>query len=73
MAECQYNKLKGKMLTSLYSILNKTKKKQESNTISNKIKWDRRSSLVAHWLLVPGDYGSNPCGREKCSCFVFES
>ena len=29
------------------------------------------SSLVAHWLLVPGDHGSNPSGGEKCALFRF--
>ena len=31
----------------------------------------KHSSLVAHWLLVPGDHGSNPSGGEKCSYFIF--
>ena len=32
-----------------------------------------RSSLVAHWLVVPGDQASNPSGGEKFSFLVFES
>ena len=29
--------------------------------------------MVTHWLLVPGDCGSNSGGGEKLTSFVFES
>ena len=32
----------------------------------------QRSFLVAHWLTIPGDLGSNPSGGEKISSFIFE-
>ena len=32
-----------------------------------------KSSLVAHWLLVTGDHGSNHNGVEHFSSFIFES
>ena len=28
--------------------------------------------LVAHWLLAPGDHGSNLKGEEKIASFIFE-
>ena len=31
-----------------------------------------RSSLVTHWLLIPGDLVSNPGGEKNISSFVFE-
>ena len=32
----------------------------------------QRSSVVAHWLLVPGDPGLNAREGEKISSFIFE-
>ena len=29
--------------------------------------------LVAHWLWVPGDHGSNPCGGEKIPLWILSS
>ena len=36
------------------------------------VKWSQCCSLVAHWLSVIGDCGSNPGEGEKFCCFVFE-
>ena len=33
--------------------------------------WSQCSSLIAHWLSVPGDHGSNPCGGEEFFLFRF--
>ena len=37
-----------------------------------KAKWGQRSSLVAHWLSVPGDHVSYPGEEKKISTSVFE-
>ena len=34
---------------------------------------DQHSSLVAHWLSVPGDHSSNPGGGINFSSFIYES
>ena len=52
-------------------IFKTTKLKKQKQTIV----YSHSSSLVlvAHWLSVSGDWGSNPCREEKNSWFVFES
>ena len=51
------------------NIISKLKKQKQT------IVYSHSSSLVlvAHWLSVSGDWGSNPCREEKNSWFVFES